>query len=50
LRNGANDFVIDDNIRFDVISEKFEDYLSGVQLTISLTSTSSFDGCDMPTI
>jgi len=50
LRNGANDFVIDDNIRFDVISEKFEDYLSGVQLTVSLTSTSAFDGCDMPTI
>jgi hypothetical protein len=50
LRNGANDFVIDDNIRFDVISEKFEDYLSGVQLTLSLTSTSEFDGCDMPTI
>jgi hypothetical protein len=50
LRNGANDFVIDDNIRFDVISEKFEDYLSGVQLTLSLTSTSAFDGCDMPTI
>lgn len=50
LRNGANDFVIDDNIRFDVISEKFEDYLSGVQLTLSLTSTSAFDGCDMPTL
>ena len=50
LRNGANDFVVDDNIRFDVISEKFEDYLSGVQLTLSLTSTSAFDGCDMPTI
>jgi hypothetical protein len=50
LRNGANEFVIDDNIRFDVISEKFEDYLSGVQLTLSLTSTSAFDGCDMPTL
>ncbi|MFY7938346.1 MAG: hypothetical protein ACOVOQ_13270 [Flavobacterium sp.] len=50
LRNGANEFVIDDNIRFDVISEKFEDYLSGVQLTLSLTSTSAFDKCDMPTI
>lgn len=50
LRNGANSYIIDDNIRYDVISEKFEDYLSGVQLTITLTSTSSFDGCDMPTI
>ena len=50
LRNGANSYIIDDNIRYDVISEKFEDYLSGVQLSIILTSTSSFDGCDMPTL
>ena len=50
LRNGANSYVIDDNIRYDVISEKFEDYLSGITTTITLTSTSDFDGCDMPTI
>lgn len=50
LRNGANSYIIDDNIRFDVISEKFEDYLSGVQLTLSLTTTSDFDSCDTPTL
>lgn len=50
LRNGANPYIIDDSIQFNAISEKFEDYLSGVNLTIRLTTTSDFDACNMPTI
>lgn len=48
LRNGANEFTIDDSIAWEAISEKFEDYLSGVQLTFNLSVKSSFDACDMP--
>jgi hypothetical protein len=49
LRNGANDWLIDDNITYNLILDKFEDYLSGVEVTFNMTTTSSFDACDMPT-
>ncbi len=48
LRNGANEFTIDNQIAWNAISEKFEDYLSGVELTFNLSVKSSFDACDMP--
>lgn len=50
LRNGANDFTIDDNISFNLVLDKFEDYLSGVELTFNISTISDFDACDMPTI
>lgn len=50
LRKESNDFLIDDNVGFTVVSERFEDYLSGVNLTINLSTVSDFDACDMPTI
>lgn len=49
LRNGANPWTIDDNITYNVILDKFEDYLSGVEVTFQMTTYSDFDACDMPT-
>jgi hypothetical protein len=39
---------IDSNIRWDAISEKFEDYLSGVTLTFNIFTTGQFNNCDFP--
>lgn len=49
LRNGANNWTIDDNISYNFILDKFEDFLSGVEITFNMTTFSQFDGCDMPT-
>jgi hypothetical protein len=41
-------FTIDDSISWTAISEKFEDYISGINLTINISSISQFDYCDYP--
>ena len=41
-------FVITDQISWNAISEKFEDYLSGVELTINLSTIGAFGACDFP--
>jgi hypothetical protein len=48
LRNGANNWTISDNITYNLISDKFEDYLSGVEVTFDMTTFSDFDACDIP--
>ena len=48
LRNGANNWVIDDNITYNLISDKFEDYLAGVEVSFDMTTFSDFDACDIP--
>lgn len=48
LRNGANPWLIDNNITYNLVLDKFEDYLSGVELTINMTTISDFDACDIP--
>lgn len=48
LRNGANSWLIDNNITYNLVLDKFEDYLSGVELTINMTTISDFDACDIP--
>jgi len=50
MRSKSNEYVIDSNISWDAISEKFEDFLSGVQCTFNLSVVSQFDACNMPTI
>lgn len=42
------DLNIDANIGFDAISEKFEDYLSGVEFNFNLEVTGQFNLCDFP--
>jgi len=39
---------IDTSISWTAISEKFEDYLSGVTVTFNLTTVSEFNNCDFP--
>jgi len=48
LRNGYNPYTIDPQISWTGISEKFEDYLSGVQLTFNISLISDFDACSIP--
>ncbi len=48
LRLGSNTYTIDDSITFEPIMDKYEDYLSGVTCTFSLTVNSKFDFCDAP--
>jgi len=48
LRNGANNWTISDNITYNLISDKFEDYLSGVEVSFDMTTFSDFDACDIP--
>ena len=48
LRIESNDWFVDNNINFDVISDKFEDYLAGVQLTFNIFTISNYDACDIP--
>lgn len=48
LRNDGNPWEIDDNISYNLILDKFEDYLSGVELTFNMLTISDFDACDIP--
>ena len=48
MRNGANNYILDPNISYNFILDKFEDYLSGVEITFNMTTVSEFDACDMP--
>ena len=42
------DLVIDDQITWNAISEKFEEYLSGVEFTMNISTTGKFNNCDFP--
>jgi len=42
------DLSVDDKIRFDGISEKFEDYLTGVEINFNIAVTGQFNLCDFP--
>lgn len=48
LRNEANPYLIDDNISYNLILDKFEDYLSGVEVSFNMTTYSAYDACDIP--
>lgn len=49
MRLGSNEYSIDDTVNFDAIADdKYEDYLAGVTVTINITTTADYDGCDMP--
>jgi hypothetical protein len=44
------DWLIDDNISFQVISDSFEDYLAGVQMDITFKTIDNYDACSVPVI
>lgn len=51
IRGTKRTYTIDESILFNTISDgRYEDYLAGVEFTTDLTTTSDFDGCDVPTI
>ena len=50
IRTGRKNYAIDDNVSFNAISDKYEDYLAGVELTINISTQNEFTGCDVPTL
>lgn len=52
LRTGSNSktYLVDTNISYNVISDKFEDYLAGVNLSININTISDYDACNMPIV
>jgi hypothetical protein len=50
FRKGTAPMTIDDSISWSAISDKYEDYLAGVQLTFNISTVSDFSYCDFPTV
>ena len=50
IRTGRKNYSIDDNVSFNAISDKYEDYLAGVELTINISTQNEFTGCNVPTL
>ena len=48
LRNRQTKYLISENVTWDGIKEKMEDYLSGVSATFDLSVVSDFGACDFP--
>ena len=49
LRKGGNPWIISDRVQWQAISEKFEDYLSGVRITFDFIVVRDYGSCDTPT-
>lgn len=43
-----NLLIVDSITNWNAVSEKFEDYLSGVEFTINISTIGEFDLCDFP--
>ena len=50
IRGTKRVFTIDDEVPFNTLSDKYEDYLAGVEFTTNITAQSDFDGCDSPSV
>lgn len=50
MRTGRKNYYIQDAITFNGISDKYEDYLAGIEYTLNITTQSDFSGCDTPLI
>ena len=48
MRTGRKDYSIDDNVSFNAISDKYEDYLAGIEYTINISTQNEFTGCNVP--
>lgn len=48
IRGTKRGYTIEDEVPFNTISDKYEEYLAGIEFTTNITVTSSFDGCDTP--
>ena len=50
LSQSKFNYYIDDNITINAISDKYEDYLAGVEFTVNIYNQREFDACDAPII
>lgn len=50
MRDERKGYIIDDSVPYDIVSDKFEDYLSGIQMTFNVETYTGFTNCDIPTI
>lgn len=50
LRKGSNNYTISSSVQWQAVSEEFEDYLSGVRLSLDFTIVRGYGACDIPTI
>lgn len=50
MRTGRNNYYIQDSVTYNAISDKYEDYLAGIEYTLNITTQSDFSGCDVPLI
>lgn len=50
LRKGGNPWIISPQVSWIAVSEKFEDYLSGVKITFDMTVVRGYGSCDTPTV
>lgn len=48
LRMKLNPWTVSDSIGWDAVSEQFEEYLSGVTLTLNINIVSNYDACSFP--
>jgi hypothetical protein len=45
-----SELLIDTPVQYNIINDKHEDYLAGVQMTINITTQSEFNACNFPTV
>ena len=50
MRGTKRIYTVDESITFNTLSDKYEDYLAGCEITFNITTQSDFDGCDVPTL
>ena len=50
IRTGRKNYYVQDAVTFNAISDKYEDYLAGIEYTLNITTQSDFSGCDVPLI
>jgi len=48
IRTGKRSYFIEDQTSFRTISDKYEDYLAGVEITLNITTTSDNTCADIP--
>jgi len=49
MRGTKRTYTIDDQISYNTIRDKYEDYLAGVEATFNITTQGQYDGCVAPT-
>ena len=49
LRQQFHEYLISSSVSWNAVSEKFEDYLSGINFTFDLNVVRNYGACDVPT-